>query len=156
MPIRHYVLSTANFRAKSHYRGMRTVLISTTILGLCAAAMAAPINAGTTVIDMGEGWSGPSSVPGVEELAPEFHFTMSWMDGSPFGQNNSGRIHSMPAASPRVPAPEPSVALIFLAALLSFAFAAALRSAPDVRRWLKGDRRQARRRRVKVEIRMMA
>lgn len=98
----------------------------------------------------------------LDHIAADFNFPVSRLNDI-FIDSDSGHITPVHSKAPKtavgqsgVPAPEPSATVILLSGLGFFAISAALRTLPDILRRLRRERKQGRRRKVKVEMRMMA
>lgn len=133
---------------------IKILLIPTTLLGLCAAAMAAPIGFGNTMFASES--LREQSVVGLDCIAPDFGYSSD----ATISQHSAVPIRdllSTKMAENQVTAPEPPPSVIVMAGFGFFGLAGVLRAVPNALRRLKTERRRpARRRKVKVRIRMMA
>lgn len=141
--------------------GLANKIVITTLLGILASAMAAPIGFGSMINVRNNGLPEPSYTLDLGRIAPDYDYARSSIQDPLFeiadDEAEGFRVLSVdPWPQGKVSVPEPPPEVIVLAGLTFFGMSGLLRMLPGVLTRFRKDRRRSRRRRVKVEMRMMA
>jgi len=136
---------------------MKVALIAAAVVGLCAVVEAGSIGFGSLIIDRSARYQAQWQTPGMELMPAELDYAVypiptAFLDMEPTASSRSGQ-KQQPG--------EPPPALIVVSGLGFIVLAGILRAVPlGLRRLnamrLERERRHAHKRRVKVELRMMA